>query len=347
MNTREKQEQLERESLSDYACLSADSRGRMRIEADCPLRTAFQRDRDRIVYSRAFRNLKHKTQVFLTPTGDHCRTRLTHTLEVSTIGRTLARALDLNEDLVEAIALGHDLGHTPFGHAGETVLNELVPGGFSHYRQSLRVVDVLENQGNGLNLTYEVRDGIAKHSKGYGEVIPAGSHGLPETAEGCLARYADIIAYLGHDLDDAIQGAIIREGDIPVECQQVLGRQHSRRIMTMIEGVISHTRPEPDIAPPRLAFAVDPRVGEAMQQLRQFLFDRVYRSPQVHNEFIKARKMLRDIFHYCLENREFFDEETGWLLQSSSLERRVGDYIASMSDRQAQNLYRRLFVPET
>jgi dGTPase len=347
MNTREKQERLERETLSPYACLSAESRGRMRAEDECQLRTAFQRDRDRIVYCRAFRNLKHKTQVFLAPTGDHCRTRLTHTLEVSAIGRTMARALELNEDLIEAIALGHDLGHTPFGHAGETVLNELVPGGFSHYRQSLRVVDVLENHGNGLNLTYEVRDGIAKHSKGYGEVIPAASHGLPESAEGCLARYADIIAYLGHDLDDAIQSEIIREGDIPSECQQVLGDQHSHRIMTMIEGVISHTRPEPDSDEPRLVFAVDPQVGEAMQQLREFLFQRVYRSPQVHNEFLKARKMLRDIFRYCLENREFFEEETGGLLQSASLERSVCDYIASMSDRQAQNLYRRLFVPET
>jgi dGTPase len=338
MNTREKQERLERDTLSPYACISAESRGRMRPEEECQLRTAFQRDRDRIVYCRAFRNLKHKTQVFLAPTGDHCRTRLTHTLEVSAIGRTMARALDLNEDLIEAIALGHDLGHTPF---------ELVPGGFSHYRQSLRVVDVLENHGNGLNLTYEVRDGIAKHSKGYGEVIPAGSHGLPETAEGCLARYADIIAYLGHDLDDAIQSEIIREEDIPAECQQILGDQHSHRIMTMIEGVISHTLPAPDSEQSRLSFAVDPRVGEAMQQLRQFLFQRVYRSPQVHNEFVKARKMLRDIFHYCLENREFFEEETDGLLQSASLERSVCDYIASMSDRQAQNLYRRLFVTET
>jgi len=347
MNTREKQEKLERETLSVYASLSADSRGRMRAEEECQLRTAFQRDRDRIVYCRAFRNLKHKTQVFLAPTGDHCRTRLTHTLEVSAIGRTLARALELNEDLVEAIALGHDLGHTPFGHAGETTLNELAPGGFSHYRQSLRVVDVLENHGDGLNLSYEVRDGIAKHSKGYGEVIPAGSHGLPETSEGCLVRYADIIAYLGHDLDDAIQSNIIRESDIPEDCQEVLGTSHSRRIMAMIEGVISHTGPELAVAVPRLAFGMDPRVGEAMQHLRQFLFHRVYRSPQVHNEYLKARKMLRDIYRYCLDNREFFEQETGGLLPSSSFERRVCDFIASLSDRQAQNLYHRLFVPET
>jgi dGTPase len=346
MNTREKQEKLERETLSTYACLSAESRGRMRVEADCPLRTAFQRDRDRIVYCRSFRNLKHKTQVFLAPSGDHCRTRLTHTLEVSAIGRTLARALDLNEDLVETIALGHDLGHTPFGHAGETVLNELVPGGFSHYRQSLRVVDVLENQGDGLNLTYEVRDGIANHSKGYGEVIPAGSHGLPETAEGCLVRYADIIAYLGHDLDDAIHSRILREEEVPEECRLVLGPSHSRRVMAMIEGVISHTRPA-DADPTRLAFAVDPRVGSAMQLLREFLFHRVYRSPQVHNEFLKARKILRDLFRYCLEHPDFFEEEASGVPGSSSRERRVCDFIASLSDRQAQNLYNRLFMPAT
>lgn len=344
MNTREKQEKLERETLSSYASLSAESRGRMRTEEDCPLRTAFQRDRDRIVYCRSFRNLKHKTQVFLAPSGDHCRTRLTHTLEVSAIGRTLARALDLNEDLVETIALGHDLGHTPFGHAGETVLNELAPGGFSHYRQSLRVVDVLENQGDGLNLTYEVRDGIANHSKGYGEVIPAGSHGLPETSEGCLVRYADIIAYLGHDLDDAIHSAILREEEVPEECRLVLGASHSRRVMAMIEGVISHTRPAAGDHS-RLAFAVDPRVGGAMQRLREFLFHRVYRSPQVHNEFVKARKILRDIFRYCLENRDFFESEASGVPRSASVERRVCDFIASLSDRQAQNLYHRLFVP--
>jgi len=346
MNTREKQERLERETLSPYASLSSESRGRMRPEVDCLLRTAFQRDRDRIVYCRSFRNLKHKTQVFLAPSGDHCRTRLTHTLEVSAIGRTLARALDLNEDLVETIALGHDLGHTPFGHAGETVLNELVPGGFSHYRQSLRVVDVLENQGDGLNLTYEVRDGIANHSKGYGEVIPAGSHGLPETAEGCLVRYADIIAYLGHDLDDAIHSNILREDEVPEECRLVLGSSHSRRVMAMIEGVISQTRPAPDDQS-RLLFAVDPPVGAAMQTLREFLFHRVYRSPQVHNEFVKARKILRDLFRYCLGNHDFFEKEASGIPRSSSPERRVCDFIASLSDRQAQNLYHRLFVPAT
>jgi dGTPase len=258
----------------------------------------------------------------------------------------MSRAMGLNEDLVEAIALGHDLGHTPFGHAGETVLNELVPGGFSHYRQSLRVVDVLENHGNGLNLTYEVRDGIAKHSKGYGEVIPADNQGLPESSEGCLVRYADIIAYLSHDLDDAIQSNIITEDDVPDECHKVMGLNHSRRIMSMVEGVISHTVPgEGDV--PRLNFAVDPIVGEAMQTLREFLFHRVYRSPQVHNEFVKSRKILSDLFHYFLENQDIMEEEMEDFGPASSVERQVCDFIASMSDRHAQNLYRRLFVPET
>jgi len=347
MNVREKLEKLEAKTLSSYACLSGQSRGRMREEEECPLRTAFQRDRDRIVYSQAFRRLKHKTQVFLAPSGDHCRTRLTHTLEVSEIGRTMARAMDLNEDLVEAISLGHDLGHTPFGHAGETVLNELMPDGFSHYRQSLRVVDVLENGGNGLNLTYEVRDGIAKHSKGYGEVIPADSQGLPESAEGCLVRYADIIAYLSHDLDDAIQSKVISEDDVPDECHRVMGLTHSKRIMTMVEGVISNTVPVDEGQGDQLKFAVEPRVGEAMHLLRSFLFNKVYRSPQVHNEFVKSRKILCDLFNYCLENQDFLEEEMGGSGAGSSPERQVCDFIASMSDRHAQNLYHRLFVPET
>src|SRR5210317_632742 len=206
---REEMEANEEKILSPYACLSKKSRGRLRPEPECDIRVAFQRDRDRIIHCKAFRRLKYKTQVFLAPAGDHYRTRLTHVFEVSQIARTVAVALKLNGHLVEAIALGHDLGHTPFGHAGESVLNELMSNGFSHYTQSLRVVDVLANEGSGLNLTYEVRDGIAKHSKGYGEVIPAGSRDMPETAEGCVVRYADIIAYLSHDLDDAIRSGII------------------------------------------------------------------------------------------------------------------------------------------
>ncbi|MBU0676246.1 MAG: deoxyguanosinetriphosphate triphosphohydrolase [Proteobacteria bacterium] len=344
---REKIEEREQSVLSPYACRSAESQGRMRVEEECPLRPAFQRDRDRILYSQAFRLLKHKTQVFLAPSRDHCRTRLTHTLEVSEIARTMARALDLNEDLVEAVSLGHDLGHTPFGHAGETVLNELVPGGFSHYRQSLRVVDVLENNGLGLNLTYEVRDGIAKHSKGYGEVLPVDRHGLPETAEGCVVRYGDIIAYLGHDLDDAIHCGIINDSDVPDICNKVMGRSHSSRIMTMIEGVITHTTPVSDgLEGERLKFGVDPAVGEAMQILREFLFHRVYRAPQVHSEFLKARKMLKDLFVYAISHPEFLEEETAGNGADTPMVRRACDCIASMSDRHAQNLYHRLFVLE-
>ncbi|MBU0484044.1 MAG: deoxyguanosinetriphosphate triphosphohydrolase [Proteobacteria bacterium] len=348
MNVRIEIEEREKAYLSPYACLSAQSRGRIRPEEECSLRSAFQRDRDRIVYSKSFRRLKHKTQVFLTPTKDHSRTRLTHTLEVSEIGRTIGRAMRLNEDLVEAISLGHDLGHTPFGHAGESVLNELMSGGFSHYRQSLRVVDVLENDGQGLNLTYEVRDGIAKHSKGYGEVIPQDRHGLPESAEGCVVRYADIIAYLSHDLDDAISSDIIREDDVPDKCHKVMGVTHSQRIMTMVEGVLAASVPvaqdgEDDL---RLRFGVDPLVGEAMQLLRDFLFHNVYRAPQVHNEFLKASKMLTEIFRYCMENQDFVEEEMGGFASSISHERRVCDFIASMTDRYAQNLYQRLFMPD-
>jgi dGTPase len=336
-------EENQKAMLSPYACLSSETKGRIRPEEECSIRTPFQRDRNRIVYCKAFRRLKHKTQVFLAPMGDHYRTRLTHTLEVSEIARTLARALRLNEDLVEAIALGHDLGHTPFGHAGETVLDELVPGGFSHYRQSLRVVDVLENEGNGLNLTYEVRDGLAKHSKGYGEVIPNQGKNMPETAEGCVVRYADIIAYLSHDLDDAIRSGVISKKDIPARCTKMLGDTHAKKIMTMIHGVLGATKPQGD----RLVFGIDPVIGEVMQELRNFQYHKVYRSPQVHNEFIKASKILREIFCYCMENRAFLEQRMGKFALSASLERRVGDFIASMTDRYAIMLYREIFEPRS
>lgn len=339
MNLREKHEQIERQILSPYACLSADTKGRIQAEDECSIRSAFQRDRNRIVYCKAFRRLKHKTQVFLAPTGDHYRTRLTHTLEVSEIARTLARALSLNEDLVEAVALGHDLGHTPFGHAGEMVLNELLPGGFSHYRQSLRVVDVLENQGKGLNLTYEVRDGIAKHSKGYGEVLPTDRRSMPSTAEGCVVRYSDVIAYLNHDLDDAIRSGVISRQSIPENCVRVLGPTHSKRVMTMIRGVIEATKPQDG----ELRFGVEPEIGLAMQELRQFLYHQVYRSPQVHGEFEKATKILRELYEYCRKNPHFLSQQIGSFAFSASPERRIGDFVASMTDRYALTLYRDLF----
>ncbi len=340
-SVRETIEQRELEYLSPYSCPSVRTKGRVVQAEPCAIRTAFQRDRNRIVYCKAFRRLKYKTQVFLAPTGDHYRTRLTHTLEVSEIARTLGRALFLNEDLVEAIALGHDLGHTPFGHAGEAVLNELMVGGFSHYSQSLRVVDVLENDGAGLNLTYEVRDGIVKHSKGYGEVLPATSKDMPQTAEGCVVRYADIIAYLAHDLDDAIRSGVISEVDIPKSCQEILGKKHSRRIVSMVEGVLAGTSPQGD----HLVFGVEERIGPAMQELRQFLYDNVYRSEQVHNEFVKASKMLRELFGYFMENQQFLDSYMGSYAESTSQERRVGDFVASMTDRYAQDMYQKIFWP--
>lgn len=339
---REEYEKKQLEMLSPYACSSRSACGRMRPEEECAVRSCFQRDRNRIVYSKAFRRLKHKTQVFLAPTGDHFRTRLTHTLEVSEIARTIARALWLNEDLVEAIAMGHDLGHTPFGHAGETVLNELMPNGFSHYEQSLRVVDVLENNGSGLNLTYEVRDGLVKHSKGYGEVIPNDRKNMPETAEGSVVRYADIIAYLSHDLDDALASGVVKIDQAPKSCRKILGETHSKRVMTMIHGVLAATRPEGD----HLVFGIVEEIGEAMQELRNFQYNFVYRSSQVHNEFLKASKILREIFEYCLEDKEFLESKMGNFARGSSLERRVCDFIASMTDRYALQLYREMFEPQ-
>ncbi len=343
LNVRATIEQRELEYLSPYACPSVKSRGRAMKEDPCTLRTVFHRDRNRIVYSKAFRRLKYKTQVFLAPSDDHYRTRLTHTLEVSEIARTLCRALFLNEDLAEAISLGHDLGHTPFGHAGETVLNKLMSGGFTHYRQSLRVVDVLENDGAGLNLTFEVRDGIVKHSKGYGDVLPTNSKDMPETSEGSVVRYADIIAYLAHDLDDAIRSGVIRETDIPEECQEVLGRSHCRRVVSMVEGVLGGTAPESD----QLVFGVEKRIGHAMHELRQFLYHNVYRAEQVHNEFIKASKVLRELFEYYMENTRELEVTMGDFAESSSYERRVGDFLASMTDRYALHLYQRLFEPKS
>lgn len=332
-------EQRELEYLSPYSCPASKSRGRAMLENPCPIRTVFQRDRNRIVYCKAFRRLKYKTQVFLAPTTDHYRTRLTHTLEVSEIARTLSRALFLNEDLAEAIALGHDLGHTPFGHAGETVLNELLSTGFCHYRQSLRVVDVLENEGLGLNLTFEVRDGIVKHSKGYGDVLPTDLKDMPKTAEGAVVRYADIMAYLAHDLDDAIRSGVITEADIPEECQHVLGSRHSKRVMTMIEGVLAGTAP----ADGRLVIGVEKRIGEAMHELRQFLYHNVYRAEQVHNEFVKASKVLRELFEYFMEESGALEQYIGGFAESTSHERRVADFLASMTDRYAQDLYQRVF----
>jgi len=352
MTIREEIEERERQFLSPHACLSAETKGRKVPVETCPIRTAFQRDRDRIVYSKAFRRLKHKTQVFLSPMGDHYRTRLTHTLEVSEIARTIARALRLNEDLTEAVALGHDLGHTPFGHAGETVLNEIVPGGFSHCRQSIRVVDHLENNGRGLNLTYEVRDGILKHSKGFGEIIPKNLDEWACTLEGRVVRIADIIAYLSHDLDDAIRSGVIRESDIPIDIKVAFGEDHSTRITTMIRDVIAHTRNKDE---EEIILSISPAVHESMLRLRAFLYENVYRSPHVHNEFEKARKILFDLYEYFITHKDAFRRESMQLFEDDlagtnnrdPYERQVSDFIAGMTDRYAQNLFTRLFIPSS
>ncbi len=351
LTVRDELELREEQILSPYACLSRNTRGRRFKATPCFIRTAFQRDRDRIVYCKAFRRLKHKTQVFLSPMGDHYRTRLTHTLEVAEIARTIARALRLNEDLTEAIALGHDLGHTPFGHAGETVLNEIVPGGFSHCRQSLRVVDVLENGGRGLNLTYEVRDGILKHSKGFGNIIPKEPGESAQTVEGRIVRIADVIAYLSHDLDDAIRSGVIKQSLVPGEVTRVLGDTHSSRISSMIKDVIGATR----VTQVGIELDISPEMLKTMLDLRAFLYDNVYRAPQVHREFEKARKILFELYEYFLKNKDAFLRERKRLFEEeraiedgrTPYERHVCDFIAGMTDRYAQNLYNKIFMPSS
>jgi len=347
MTLREEFENREVKFMSPHGCLSSQSRGRVRAEPACPIRTAFQVDKDRILYSNAFRRLKHKTQVFLNPMGDEYRTRLTHTLEVAQIARTIARAMFLNEDLAEAIALGHDLGHTPFGHGGELVLKEIFSPAFSHQAQSLRVVQRLENFGQGLNLTYEVRDGIIKHSKGYGKIMPDDPTELPATMEGRVVRVADIMAYLNHDLDDAIRSGVINRADIPTLCSRVLGRTHDDRITTMMTDLIAETRSDSGA----LTLNMSDTVFGAMTELRQFLYDRVYRSPTVHNEFVKAKKIMSELYAHLLENEPLLEEELAKMrlpelsANGGSKERQVCDLLACMTDRYALSLYSRIFFP--
>ncbi len=347
ISVREQFEKREAAFLSRFACPSATSKGRAAAEAPCPVRTAFQVDRDRIVYSNAFRRLKHKTQVFLAPLVDDYRTRLTHTLEVAQIARAIARALYLNEDLTEAIALGHDLGHTPFGHSGETVLKEIFSPDFSHAEQSIRVVEVLENGGRGLNLTREVMDGILKHSKGYGKILPEDPEELAATYEGRVVRVADFMAYLNHDLDDAIRSGLITAAQVPAACTQRLGSCHSERAATMINDLIAATRPEDG----ELRLALSAEVYAAMLELRQFMYEHVYRSEQVHRDFEKSKKILSELFAFFLENdaalrRGLSDlQMDGCIADGQPRERLVCDFIASMTDRYAMNLYTRLFFP--
>ncbi len=347
LTLREAYEQREKTFIAPYGCLSQASRGRQTDEPSCPIRTAFQVDRDRILFSNAFRRLKHKTQVFLSPLGDEYRTRLTHTLEVSQIARTIARAMHLNEDLTEAIALGHDLGHTPFGHGGETALREIYSRKFTHQRQGLRVVDEIENNGQGLNLTFEVRDGILKHSKGYGKIIPDNPDKLSCTLEGQVVRIADIMAYLNHDLDDALRSGVIKIEQLPEQCLRILGATHSQRATTMIRDLVYTSRVEGE----QLVLDMTPEVFGAMTTLRRFLFDNVYRSPQVHEEFIKAKKILSELYTYFMENEKQLEhqlikmEMAGCLVNGNSLARTVCDFIASITDRYALDLYEKTFFP--
>jgi len=347
MSIREDFEKRERGFLSPYGCLSSKSKGRLKPEEPSQLRTAFQRDRDRIIYCNAFRRLKYKTQVFLSPLGDEYRTRLTHTLEVAQIARTIARAMRLNEDLAEAIALGHDLGHTPFGHGGETSLKEIFSDSFTHNEQSLRVVDRLEKNGEGLNLTLEVRDGILKHSKGYGKIISSDPKLKAMTVEGQVVRIADIMAYLNHDLEDAIRSGVIDTSQVPESCARILGRTHSNRATTMVHDLVFSSTVENG----GLVLQMSDEVYDSLTVLRRFLYKSVYRSEKVHKEFVKAKKILLELYTYFIDNEEMLARELVAMnlpaLEKSgdSKERVVCDFIASMTDRYALALYKRLFFP--
>lgn len=332
MTIREELELREATYLSPYAALSKDSKGRKKEEPECDLRPVFQRDRDRILHCKSFRRLKQKTQVFLSPAGDHYRTRMTHTLEVSQNARTIAKALRLNEDLVEAISLGHDLGHTPFGHAGERALNEICPEGFRHNEQSVRVVEILEKQGEGLNLTEEVIDGILNHK----------SSKMPHTLEGKIVRLSDKIAYINHDIDDAIRGGILREEDIPKEYTDILGNSTRMRLNTLIHDVITHSMEQPDIRMSEEAKA-------ALTGLRQFMFENVYKNPRAKGEEKKAIHMITNLYEFYVNNLELLPE---WYLDTvecrgESKERAVCDYIAGMTDSYAVKKFQENFIPES
>jgi dGTPase len=341
MHIRETIEQRESALLAASACASLATRGRARAEPPCPVRTCFQVDRDRILHSKAFRRLKHKTQVFLSPEGDHYRTRLTHTLEVAQIARTVARALQLNEDLTEAIALGHDLGHTPFGHAGERVLAELLGDGFHHVRQSLRVVDLLENDGAGLNLTWEVRDGILHHSKGRGALLGRGPGDLPATLEGQVVRLCDVVAYVSHDLDDAIRAGLIDADQVPPSLRRQLGSRHGERINTMVANLITAS-----LAAETRRVGFSPAVAQSITELRDWLFHSVYQAAPVVADFHKASHVLRELFRYFLAHPAELVVCSGRQVDGDPPDVAVADFLAGMTDRYALNLYQRLFLPQ-
>ena len=332
MNIREELEKREGEVLSRYASLSAQSLGRDAEEAPCSIRTAYQRDRDRILHSKAFRRMKHKTQVFLAPEGDYYRTRLTHTLEVAQIARTIARALRLNEDLTEAIALGHDLGHTPFGHAGEEVLNRVCSLGFTHYEQSLRIVEFLEKDGKGLNLTKEVRDGILNHR----------TSGNPSTLEGQIVRFSDKIAYINHDIDDSIRAKIFSEEELPRSFTDVLGSSVRQRLDILVKDVIINSIDQPEIH-------MSGRIFEAMMGLRSWMFEHVYCNDVAKGEEKRAKKMLESLYTYYLHHTDRLPENTRNFMESYAIEKERGvcDYIAGMSDQYAIETFSAIFIPKS
>ena len=332
MTIREQLEARELEYLSPYASLSSKSMGRERKEEECDIRPVYQRDRDRILHCKSFRRLKQKTQVFLLPKGDHYRTRLTHTLEVSQNARTVAKALRLNEDLAEAIALGHDLVHTPFGHAGERALNAVCPTGFRHNEQSVRVVECLEKQGEGLNLTWEVRDGIRNHK----------TSGTPHTLEGQIVQLSDKIAYINHDIDDAIRGGILKEEDIPWEYRSILGPTTRVRLDTMIHDVIISSMDQPEIR-------MSPGIREAVMGLRRFLFEHVYENPVAKGEESKAINMITNLYEYYIRHEELLPEQFKSNMEAgkATLEQTVCDYIAGMTDTYAVKKFEEYFVPES
>jgi len=331
MTIRETMEQWEEEHLSPFAAKSRNSKGRQRAEEECDIRPVFQRDRDRIIHCKAFRRLKDKTQVFLTPEGDHYRTRLTHTLEVSQNARTIAKALNLNEELVEAIALGHDLGHTPFGHAGERALNRVSPLGFDHSEQSVRTVDRLEKDGQGLNLTYEVRDGILNHQ----------TSGRPHTLEGKIVRLSDKIAYIHHDMDDAVRAGILTEMDVPADIRAVIGSSAGERLDCFIHDIVTNSMDKNDII-------MSEAVAKAMKDIRQFMFEEVYTNPLAKAEENKAEVLMETLYHYYMKHVDDLPEEFLKLLsEGEPRERVVCDYVGAMSDRFAIALYNDIFVPKS
>ena len=331
MTIRESFEQQEREYLSPYASLSINSKGRLKPEEPCDIRPVFQRDRDRIIHCKAFRRLKDKTQVFLSPEGDHYRTRLTHTLEVSQNARTIAKALRLNEELVEAIALGHDLGHTPFGHAGERALNRVCPLGFEHNVQSVRTVDRLEKGGQGLNLTFEVRDGILNHQ----------TVGTPHTLEGKIVQLSDKIAYIHHDMDDALRAGILKESDVPREIREVIGSTTGERLDHFIHDIVTNSMGKNDIC-------MSEPVAGAMKQLRAFMSENVYHNPIAKGEESKAETLMETLYHYFLQHVDRLPEEYKLLLdQGEAREQVICDYVGAMTDRFAVSLYEDIFIPRS